>query len=68
MSDMFNEMTEFFAIKDEEYSNDNGSGDDLFVLNDENWEPKEDANLLFFVASRVDRLDNEQCLLGEPKK
>ena len=48
MSDKFNEMTEFFAIKDEEYSNDNGSGDDLFVLNDENWEPKEDANLLFF--------------------
>lgn len=47
MSDKFNEMTEFFAIKDEEYSNDNGSGDDLFVLNDENWEPKEDANLLF---------------------
>ena len=25
MSDKFNEMTEFFAIKDEEYSNDNNA-------------------------------------------
>ena len=49
MSDKFNEMTEFFAIKDEEYSNDNGSGDDLFVLNDENWEPKKRMQIFFFL-------------------